>query len=46
MRTIRIRRTTLLTVCGISLGLVLLVAGTGKALGQTEFTQALEGSFI
>lgn len=46
MKTIRIRRTTLVTVCAMSLGLVLLVAGTGKVLGQAEYTQALEGSFM
>ena len=46
MKALRIRKNTLVTACSIILGLVLLVAGTGKALGHTEFTQALEGSFM
>lgn len=46
MKAIGVSRSTAIRACSICLGLVFLTAGTGKALGQSEFTHALEGSFF
>ena len=46
MKTIRISRAAVVNVCAIILGVVFLVAGTGKALDQSEFVLALESSFL
>ena len=46
LKTVRASKATIVKACAVLLGLVFLAAGTGKALGQSEFTHALEGSFF
>jgi uncharacterized membrane protein YphA (DoxX/SURF4 family) len=46
MKTFQLSRTKIVKVCAILLGVVLLIAGTGKALDSTEFTFTLEGLFF
>ncbi|MFC1870806.1 MauE/DoxX family redox-associated membrane protein [Chloroflexota bacterium] len=46
MQAVRPSKTTIVRVCAVILGLVFLAAGTGKVLGQIDFTHALESSFF
>ena len=46
LKTVRASKATIVKACAVLLGLVFLAAGTGKALGQSEFTHALEGLFF
>jgi uncharacterized membrane protein YphA (DoxX/SURF4 family) len=46
VKNISFSRNTIVKASAICLGVVLLVAGTGKVLSQGEFTNALEGLFF